>query len=99
MQSGCFEENRGRAFKTGSGGLGRRSLETRLALVMQYFGSKAGRIRPAGSRKFAQGPLRNTVLAIALLAWLPISGGVASASVTSDFHRCIGKDDVKILTD
>lgn len=58
-----------------------------------------GRIRPAGSRKFAQGPLRNTILAVALLAWLPISGGAASASVKSKIHRCIGKDDVKIFTD
>ncbi len=47
----------------------------------------------------SQGPLRNTVLAVALLAWLPISGGAASASVKSGIHRCIGEDDVKIFTD
>ncbi|RFF26555.1 MULTISPECIES: hypothetical protein [unclassified Wenzhouxiangella] len=43
--------------------------------------------------------MRNTVLAVALLAWLPISGGAASASVKSDIHRCIGEDNVKIFTD
>ncbi len=43
--------------------------------------------------------MKNTVLAVALLAWLPIPGGAASASVKSDIHRCIGKDDVKIFTD
>lgn len=43
--------------------------------------------------------MRNTVLAVALLAWLPISGSAVSASVKSDIHRCIGEDDVKIFTD
>lgn len=43
--------------------------------------------------------MRNTFLAVALLAWLPIPGGAASASVKSDIHRCIGEDDVRIFTD
>ncbi|WP_376696177.1 hypothetical protein [Wenzhouxiangella sp. EGI_FJ10305] len=43
--------------------------------------------------------MRKAVLAVALLAWLPISGGAASTSVKSDIHRCIGEDDLKIFTD
>jgi hypothetical protein len=43
--------------------------------------------------------LRNTVLAVALLAWLPISGGTASASVKSGIHRCMDEAGVKIFTD
>lgn len=43
--------------------------------------------------------MRNSVLAVALLVCLPISGGAASVSVKSGIHRCIGEDDVKIFTD